>query len=74
MEQRHLPFWEHGRLYLTRGGSLVQTFMSTDKQIIGAYFDEKNELWVPTSWTPEGFFVDKSVPRPLDLTTKEYEI
>lgn len=57
----------------TRSGSKVKIYECYNDYCNGAWLDEKNDKWIPTSWSmPNGFFLHHKHPRGLDLVNQQY--
>ena len=60
-----------GQRTKTRAGSPVRIYAidgGGTHGVHGAWFNELEDLWIPCSWSADGFFVDKDYPRSLDIS------
>lgn len=59
-----------GNIYKTRGGNFARLYAidgGGDHPVHGAWFNELEGKWNIASWSNEGFFVNESFPRTVDL-------
>ena len=60
----------------TRRGSQVHVYMVYKDYMNGAWYEEKEDRWVPCQWTLSGFFLpqfnDKQLTSSLDLINNDY--
>ena len=57
----------------TRHGSKVEIYKCYKDYCNGAWYNEKEDRWIPCTWSmPNGFFLHQKHPRGLDLVNAEY--
>ncbi len=56
--------------FKTRGGQTARIYAQDgggEHPIHGAYWNADTQRWTPMTWNDDGFFIDKTCPRDVDI-------